>query len=322
MGSYGQWSRTRQCRRVTWVCGSEPVLVADVVREFLSQAPEHLTLDAAEDAESEIWAAAGQPLADPAAVQVVVVRNAQQLREPGQLGPLLAARDLEGVRVLFVSGERKLTHARGEDGKSALAPHLAQLRDSRAGQIVECTPAEDWQDTPDWMLEWASAQLGGAGRALGDFLLVACGGNLSEAASVGAKLTGAGLAVSRDSISALADPSAVFADDLVAGRRRQAFTAIAGTDPGEVGPIIGMLMSRLDILAVLRLAADRGLNGYETATQLGVKPFLQRKYKIAARAYTASRVANCRMVLAVADAAWRSGVSEGVLELIAASWGG
>jgi hypothetical protein len=320
MGSFGQWARTRRLARVTWVCGNEPVLAEEVVSAALAGADFHLTLDAGEIREGEIWSAMSQPLADPAVTHLVVVRNAQRLKRLDQLPLILGSRELDQIRVLFVSGEDRLSRVRtdGED-KPVLAPHLALLRDSRCGMLVECRVPEDWRETPDWLLDWASAQLGGAGRVLGDALLSAAG-SVAEAAAVAAKLRLAGIAPASASIAALAEPASSFTESVISGRRCEALAAAGALTREETGAAIGLLASRLDVLGALYTAAQQRLDARETAVKAGVPSFLQMRYKGAAVSYSPRCVASCRAVLAIADGQWRSGVVTGVGEFVAALW--
>jgi hypothetical protein len=318
MGSYGQWSRRREVRRLTWVCGSEPLLAEEVVTEALLQCTGHLTLTAGDDAEREIWAAASSPLADPAASQVIVVRSAERLRHWDNLEPLTTARDLDAVRVVFVSAEPRLAQVRGEE-KSVLAPHLALLRDSRPGQLVECRAPEDWSDPPEWLQDWASRQLGAAGREAACYLLSVTG-SIPEAAAVGSKIRMSGLSPTQQIIGALAGRVSSFTEALICGRRREALAAAADLSRDELGRAIGQLASRLDVLGALHVASEHHLDGRETAVKLGVPRFLQLRYRDPSRAYSGARVASCRSLLAVADEAWRSGAAGGVAEFVAALW--
>jgi hypothetical protein len=319
LGSYGQWAKRREPRRVTWVCGTEPVLVEDVVAAVCASVAGRISLTAGADREADIWAALSSPLADPGDSVAVIVRDAHKLRSWDQLPAVVASRELDAVKAVLVSGEARLAQVPGED-KPSLAPHLAALRDSRSGQLVECRLPEDWKQTPDWVMEWADRQLGGPGPALAGFLLAACGGRLEEAAAVAVKLRLAGLPPSRELIAVLADLATSFAESLIAGRPKEALAAAASLTPEATGRAIGLLASRLEVLAALRTAVTQRLDARDTAVKLGVAQFLQVRYKSACLPYGPARVDSCRMVLAMADEAWRSGAVTGVAEFIAVLW--
>jgi hypothetical protein len=320
MATYGQWARKRELGRVSWVCGNEPVLVEDVVATALAQSSSHLTFDMAECQEPDVWSAASSPPGDPDERLLVLVRNAQRLKRWDQLGTLLSARDLGQLRVLFVSSEPRLARRPGEDEeKAVLAPHLALLRDSRAGMAVECRVPEDWREMPDWMLDWASAALGTAGRVTGEALLM-LSGSVSEAAAVAAKIRGAGIVPSRDVIAELADPAASYTEAVIAGRTVEALAASPSLDRDGIGAAIGLLSSRLDLLLALHEAAERRWDARETAVKGNVPRFLQQRYKGAAASYSPGRARALRVILAEADAAWRSGAHEGIPEFVAVLW--
>jgi hypothetical protein len=320
LATYGQWAKKRELGRISWVCGNEPVLIEEIVATALVQATASFVLDAGQCREADIWSAAASPPSDPDERLLVLVRSAQRMKRWDQLGQLLAARDLGQVRVLFVSSEDRLAKRRGEDEeKAVLAPHLAMLRDSRSGMVVECRVPEDWRDMPEWLLEWASTVLGGAGRVAGEMLLM-LSGSVTEAAAVAAKLTGAGIAPSREMISALADPAGSYTEAVIAGRTAEALAAAAGMTPEDTGAAIGLLASRLDLLLALHEAAMRHWDARETAVRANVPSFLQLRYRAAAASYSYERARALRLVLADADAAWRSGVQDGVPEFVAVLW--
>jgi hypothetical protein len=320
LATYGQWAKKRELGRISWVCGNEPVLIEEIVATALAQATASFVLDAGQCREADIWSAAASPPSDPDERLLVLVRSAQRMKRWDQLGQLLAARDLGQVRMLFVSSEDRLAKRRGEDEeKAVLAPHLAMLRDSRSGMVVECRVPEDWRDMPEWLLEWASTVLGGAGRVAGEMLLM-LSGSVTEAAAVAAKLTGAGIAPSREMISALADPAGSYTEAVIAGRTAEALAAAAGMTPEDTGAAIGLLASRLDLLLALHEAAMRHWDARETAVRANVPSFLQLRYRAAAASYSYERARALRLVLADADAAWRSGVQDGVPEFVAVLW--
>lgn len=319
MGSYGQWEKRREARRLTWVCGPELVLVEDVVAAVCAAAAGRISLTAGSDREADIWAALSSPLADPEDSVAVVVRDAHKLRSWAQLPAVASSRELDAVKAVFVSGEARLAQVPGED-KPVLAPHLALLRDSRSGQLVECRLPEDWRQTPDWVTEWADRQLGGAGPVLAGFLLASCGGRLEEAAAVAAKLRMAGLPPRRELISALSDLATSFTESLITGRLREALAAAVSLSREDTGRAIGLLASRLDVLFALHTAAAQRLDARDTAVKLGVPQFLQLRYRDVSVAYGAVRVASCRTALALADEAWRSGVTVGLAEFVAVHW--
>ena len=313
MASYSQWARTRPVRRATWVCGAERVLAAEVAAAVRAAVPLAASLDAATDPEADIWAAASQLAAGP---ELVSVRSAQLLRNHGQLIELVKTLpENPGRHLLFISDAADFPST--EDG---LAPHLAVLRDSSLGQLVRCPPADPAEEPPEWLQEWASRQLGGAGRVLGTYLLERTGMDLRAALDVAGKLLRAGLEVTRDSISRLAQPVTTYTEALITDDRPAAMSAAAQLGPGDVARTVRLLASRLDTLSALHAASEQRADGRETALRYGVQTFLQRRYRDAARHYPPERVRVCRSVLAAADGALAGGADIGVAEFVAACW--
>ena len=320
MATFSQWLRAGcPAKRITWVCGPEQVLADDVVSAICSAVPGgglHCgQYSAGADPEREIWAACAV-IPPPGEQRLVIVRDAHKLRRPGELVPLVkAGREAAGLHLLFVSADADFPRERDGDGKSVLAPHLAALRDSRYGQLIRCVPPKD-----DDLLDWAARCWPGLGRNAAWRLLEAAGGDLGAVRAAGAKAVATGL-LAEKYIPVLGEPppGGQFAELLVRGDRAAALAA-ARTAPLAAGSAIGLLDSRLGTLAAIRDGQRRGLEDKDIASRLGVPRFLIGAYRDVAHAYDPARVRACRELLAVADAAWRTGADRGVAEVLAASW--
>lgn len=318
MASYSQWAARREIKRVLWVCGTEQVLAEEVIAAARAQATERETLVAGEDSERDIWSACMQHPADPDVRRVVVIRNAERLRGVLDGVPaLVAATDLGAVTVVFHAGEDDFPEVTDEAGVTARPAHIASLRDSRAGQLIRCAPP-----APDaeWHLQWASDRLGGAGTLLGAYLLERCGDDMTEAAAAADKLRLAEIPVTRESIDLVAQGTSSFAEAVLRGKRPAALSAAAGLSNDEVGRAIYHLDGRLRLLADLHSAAAQRLDARDASRKLGIRAHTRRQLGDLAERYGPERIASCRSVLAIADAAWRSGVTEGIPEVIAVLW--
>jgi hypothetical protein len=312
MATFSQWFRARPVRRLTWVCGPEFAFVQEVIQAHIDAAPGSWSyLTAGEGAaEGLIW---DEILQEHEVPWTWIIRNAQKLTRWEYLDPAAIS-----STVVFVSAEEKFAEEPGEDGRLVLASHLRVFRDKNAGQLIRCVAPDD---EPEWLAEWAGAKLG-AGKVLGQYLLARCFGRVSDAAIVADKIKAAHLAPDRAVIQTLTEGLAVssFTDAILRGRCLEALTA-ADLDHGEIGAAIGRLASALETLSVLHVAAGKKLNARETAMKLGVRQTLQHRYGAMAPRYTPARVRACRTVLAVADDAWRSGITEGIPEFVAMLWG-
>lgn len=311
MATFSQWQRSGcPVKRVTWVCGPEPVLTADVTGVVRAGLPGAGTavFFAGTDVERDIWAAAGV-VPPPDQQRLVIVYEAHRLRRSGELVPLVkAGKEAAGAYLLFVSGDADFP--RDGDG---LAPHLAAIRDSRSGQLIRCTAPKD-----DDLLDWVIRQWPGLGRNDAYRLLDRAGFDLSAVAEAGTKAVLAGLTEAKY-IEVLCEPrpGAEFAEALIRGDRAGALAAAPGAHPGAA---IGLLDSRLGHLAALRDGQQRQMPDKDIAGRLGVPRFLIPLYRDVAQQYGPGRVRRCRELLAEADAAWRTGADRGVAEVLAANW--
>ena len=318
MSTFSQWQRAGcPAKRVTWVCGPEQALVSDVIGSICDSLPDvtPAVYFAGNDSELDIWSACG--VIPPQGVErLVVVHEAQKLRRPGELVPLVkAGREAAGVTLLFVSGEDDFTRVSTSEGKGALAPHLAAIRDARHGQLIRCTPPKD-----DDLLDWVARQWPGLGRNAAYRLLELASWDLAAARGAGAKARACGL-LAEKYIPVLCEPppGGQFAELLIKGDRPGALAA-ARTGQVPPGPAIGLLDSWLGVLAAIREGQHSQLEDRDIAGKLGVPRFLIGKYRNVAHEYGPARVRHCRELLATLDVAWRTGASRGVAEVLAASW--
>lgn len=313
MSTFGQWQRAGcPAKRVTWVCGPEQALAGDVADSVSAALPgaDRSVCFAGTDVERDIWAACG--VVPPQGVRrLVVVHDAQKLRRPGELVPLVkAGREAAGTYLLFVSDDQDFPRDSG-----GLAPHLAAIRDARHGQLVRCIMPKE-----EDLLEWAARQWPGLGRNAAWRLLERAGGDLAAVRMAGVKASVSGL-LDEKYIPVLCEPPSggEFAELLVTGDRAAALAAARAAQAAP-GSAIGLLDSRLGALTAIREGQRRQLEDRDIAGKLGVPRFLIGRYRDVAQQYGPDRVRRCRELLAAADAAWRSGATAGVAEVLAANW--
>jgi hypothetical protein len=319
VGSYAQWRKGADkgtVRRFTWVCGTELVLVQEVVDTILDLAKARVWIGCSGDSEMSVWVSAGQ--VSDVDTKVLVVRDAQNMKRWRNLEALLEnSRDFRHLYMVFVSSEPGLTKVAGEneDDKAELAPHLAALRDASQGQLVVCsTPSYEDQ------LAWVKRQVPLSDN-LASYLLMKCGGDLSAVRDTCTKIRLLDLTeVSRQAIDDLAPvtPGQDFADCLLSGNKQAAMFALPDDD--ELASVIGLLDARLDMLDELHKAAALGWSAADMHQRTRLPQFVIAKYRRFAGGYTSLVVQHRRAILAVADAAYRQGARGGVAEAIAALW--
>lgn len=307
MATFSQWLKHGKLTRVAWVCGPEPVLAQSVLSGYARGLPAVRPL--------AMWNHPGvwdSLLTVPAGPQVVVVREAESLRDLALL-PHLLGDEFDASYVIFISAEDDFRR----DGKQLIEP-LAALRDSKHGQLIRCCAPAAEEAAADIVASWWP----GAGRNVAGALLAACGGSLSAAYAAAAKAVAAGVAPDIRVVPAVCthSPAGSYADLLLAGKRRDAVSAAQEVSPGEAGGVIALLASRLALLPLVREAQQRREAPQETVRRLHADAWVLRQLRQYAGDYDPARVARCRELLAMAETAWRSGSRDGVLEAVAALW--
>lgn len=301
---------------MTWVCGNQRVLVEEVVdtiRTILAPSElDYQCLYAGSD-ETEVWATVRQYPLTPGANRLIVVRDAEKLTRWAQLTSWMATtRQLPGVYLVLVSNDSDLPYITELGRKGGLKPHIAAIKAPR-GSLVRCAmPAED--DAVAWVRRRAQMD-----DATAKFLLTRTGGNLATVAAVCAKINLFDGAAGTATIEALCaeKPSASFVDLLLGLDKKAALLRVPDLPDAEAGKLIGLLDSRLDLLASLHRIQVTGQSLREAT---GINPYLARLYIGIAKHYDQSRCVYRRRVLAVVDDAFRNGAREGVWEALVALW--
>jgi hypothetical protein len=318
MGSYAQWRTTVDGtgpRRITWVCGDQPVLIEEIVdhtRTLVAAGElDTVSLTGGTVPDVDVWAATHQYPLDPTAARFVLVRDAAKIKLWDPLRTWLAEnRRLPGTHLLFVAGTTDLPA-----GTGPVATALEAIKAKRTlGLIVKAT-----QPSPDDLHAWLKRRAPALSDYVAAHLLARIGGNLMAAAHVAAKLALFDVTVSTATIDALVEelPADSFADCLLAGDKRQALRQAESMGDDDVLRALGLLDLRLDLLVAVHRGLRHGRRPHEIT---GVNPYLARRYGDLAKHYEPRRAANLRTVLAVVDTALRSGARIGLLETLVALW--
>jgi hypothetical protein len=316
MATFTQWNRKRPLKRISWVCGAEPVLAGEVVQAYRRAAlSPAVVLFAGSTPEHEVW---DLLLSYPATGgRLVVVYEADKLKAQAGFEVLATAQGLETAYSVFVSSEADFTRT-GEDGKGELVPHLAVLQASRQAQLVRCCAPGKEEDLVQFVVAWWP----GAGSNFAFEVLRLCGGSLQAAYWACDKARRAGLEPGPAALAAVcSEPlDENLADRIIAGDKPRAAQAALRAAYEDTGQLIGLLAARLTMLESLAelLREDGDLR--DAGRRLQMNPYVLRRLSPHAGLYTAARVSRCREVLAIAESAWRAGASEGVAEAVVALW--
>lgn len=313
MATHAQWRRSAdkgEVRKTTWVCGDQRVLVEEVVdfirRQLGVSDMDYVCLTAGTVADRDIWAAAGQYPMDPTANRLILIRDAEKIRNWEPLTEWLAgARRLPTVHLLFVSNLPDF----GADKK--MPSHVEAIK--ARGHIVRCAMPNE-TDALAWVKRRANLD-----DETARHLLTRTGGNLALAGAVCAKLSlFDGQAGPRTINQLCAEvPADSFVESLLLLNKRAALHAAESLRPNDFGKIIGLLDSRLDLLAVLHRAVRAG---YSTREVQGFPLFLVKQFMSVAKHYDPKRCLYSRRVLAVIDDVHRSGARDGLMTALTALW--
>lgn len=325
MGTYTQWRTAfdRQgVKRVTWVCGTQRVLVEEVVEATRwAVAPsdlDYVTFTAGQDRDRDIWASANQYPLSPTASRLVVVRDAEKVRSWAPLGAWLAnSRHLPTVHLVFVSNDEKLRYGeKGEgDVNRPLLPPAAWLK--TRGYLVECGMPNEAD-----AIRWAQRQADVLPGDVAAHLLTRVGGDLRAALTVCRQLRVFDGVPSTRVVDVLCGsrPQDAFAESLLWLRKPSALQAAETVPDKEMGGLVGLLDSRLDVMTALHRAVKSRASARDLAQVPGVPAFLARQYAGVAGEYDPARVAHRRKVLVLVDEALGLGARQEALEGLVALW--
>lgn len=320
MSTYTQWRAAvdrGDVRRVTWVCGSQRILVEEVIDTICAQLRttelDQVRLTAGDIPDDRIWSTINQhPLTGR---RLILIRDVEKI---GYWQPLIDwladAQCIPGVHLLLVSNDAEFTTT-GPDGTRTPAPHIAAIMARRRlGQVVRCaTP------NPTDAVAWVRRRGALADDQTAAHLLTRVGGDFRAAAWLADKLALFGGRAGPGVIDELCEqtPASTFAESLIMLRKRDAVVAAPTVGLGEYGRVVGLLDARLDVLSAICGHIRAG----STPREMNPLPhFLVRAYLPIAKHYDQRRCDHIRRVLAVLDNALRRGARDGLLEALVALW--
>ncbi len=312
MATYQQWRRradVKDIKRVTYVCGVERVLVEEVVattrRTLDVSEMNFVSFVVGESTERDIWSSAHQYPLDIDAKRLIVVRNAEKLRNWNSLVSWSdISRFIPAVYLLFVSNEKDLADA---SAKEIVA---------KRGSVVRCSTL-NYEDLTKWTQLRVPLDANGVRH-----LIQRSGGDLRTISNVAAKIAPLDKSVSLAVIDALCEqvPADSFSDLLILGDKKGALLALERLPEKDYSLVVGSLEYRIDAMSQIWAAVMAKQTVREISIARVVPPYLLTKFYGVAKDYSPSSVSYRRRVLAICDNALRSGVRESVLELLVALW--
>lgn len=315
-------------KRCWYVCGAERPLVEEIVAAIERLIDPHdldyAILSAGRTSDADVWAHANQYPLVPERHRLVIVRDAEKIRDWRQLGPWLDSRHIPQNHVLFVSNEEDVE--RDED-QAMVAEHVKRI--AKTGRFVRCSPLTrgewDWRTrsrTTDEAARYVESRHPRFSTALAAHLLDRTASNLSAALNVARMTDYLEGEVTEMTIDALAreSPARTFVQELSAMRKPRALEVLEEMDESDYGRAIGELDFRLDALSRIHREQKKHSSTQALAKQTGVENWLVREMKDHAKHYDATRVLRDVNALARADAQLHVGSATGVMEALVAKW--
>jgi len=327
MSTFSQWwsgfRKSPEAKQVTWLCGTEAVLIEDVIANLKwAVQPEpwnYAPLVLGEATEREIWAEVAQ-LPVGTSKRLVVIRGAEKLKQTDRIIDFIRTRTLNSKTfVIFVSNEERArrTEPTKEQPKGELVDFLQAF--SGKGQIIECRPFT--QATAKVAVEWVHNKVT-MREGLAAYLLNRTAGDLRLVRDVCRKLALFPGEPTRTAINEmLAErPRDNFVDALVALDKKTALLALERLPVGDYSRTIGQLDSQLDFAGMVHDMLVEHRSPTEIARAAGNKNFLVQDIIPKAKHYDSKRRLEIRKMLATADETIRGGESIGVMESLVAWW--
>ena len=332
ISSFSQWrlafKKDKTVKHITWVCGSERILVEEIVQNIrgnLNPDPwNFVTLFAGDESERTIWSEVWQLPMGHGGYRLTVVRNAEKLKKDEFFEVLIRDRlSHPNNYVVFVSNEEELSRiAPGEGeklvrGKGELIPRLAGMKGK--GHTIECKPFTDItaKHAVVWVQEKAKIK-----PVVAAHLLNRSDGDLRIVRDVCNKLSvfpgEITLTVINDMLAQR--PRDSFVDALMALDKKTALMALRELPRSEWSRTIGLLDSRLELAGMVHdMQIDHKSPG-EIAKAAGTRSFLIKDVLPVSKHYDSKRRLKIREVLSLVDEYRTTGYPEGSMSVLVNFW--
>jgi len=320
-------AKGRGVRQITWLCGTERVLMEEVISEVraaLDLDPwSYISLAAGSDSERLIWTELNQhPVGG--GNRLAVIRNAENLKDWSHLISWVKARsENPKTHVIFVSNEEKVPRIpptedeRRKNLKGATQPHIATI--TGKGHIIECRPYTS--STAHHAVAWVQSKVK-MREGIAGHLLERANGDLRMVRDLCVKLALFPAEITLTTINGMLaeQPRDSFSDALLALDKPTALLALEKLPVSEYGRMIGLLDARLDLAGLVHDMQTEYKTPSEIARAAGNKNFLVKELLPVAKHYDPKRRLQIRTVLSTADETIRGGASVGVMEAIVVFW--
>lgn len=324
MSTFSQWwtsfQKNPKPRQISWVCGSEPVLVDEVVsliRESVPVDPINLVyIDARDTSERDVWNGLRQLPFGIKATRLNIVLGAEKLKNGAAFTQYIKDRGaLPRNYVIFVSDEPTLRKISEE--KRDLWEPLEFLKGK--GSLVECRAFTS--ATAKYAVEWVKQKAEIRGR-VAEHLLNRANGDLRIVRDTVRKLLVFPGEITLRIVSEMFEeqPADTFLGALFALDRKTAYSALEELPKSEYLRTLGLVDARLDLAGLVHDMLVSHKTSGEIARAAGSKGFLVPDMLPVAKHYNKNRRVRIRNYLALLDGYSYYGVPEGALEGLVAVW--
>ncbi len=317
--NFNQWkgyAAKKEVGRVTYLCGDQTALielVIDDIKEIL-QVPttDFVAVDASQD--DSMWESASQYPLDPNANRLVLVRNAECVRNWDILSDWLAQSRANPKNFLvFVSSQDDAPSIFAKGKRVSYESHIELIRSK--GKLVRCSVPND-EDLVKW------SQSYGLSKASAEFLVERTSGDTASMLDILRKVHVWNGSPSPKALSLLCDEQALdsFVDYLVLRDKSSAILSLSSMSEEERGRIITRLDKRLDMLMDIGTLVRRRMYAGDIAATTGIKVYLVKRFMPVVKDYDNNKIRYCRQLLTMIDGAVRDGVKTGAWETLVTLW--
>jgi DNA polymerase III delta subunit len=306
-------------RQITWVCGTEPILVdevVDTIRAAIQVDAINLSyLDAREVTERFIWNELRQYPFGPQSARLTIVKGAEKIKDESDFIQYIKDRGaLPRNYVIFVSDEPALRKV--EDSRETWSP-LEFLK--TRGSLIECRPFTS--ATAKYAVEWVKLKANIRGR-VAEHLLNRSAGDLRLVRDTIRKLNVFPDEASLRDVDEMFDdrPADNFISAIFALDKKTAIAALKEIPQGEYSLTLGQVDARLDLAGQVHDMLIEQKSRGEIARAAGTRGFLVPEILPVAKHYDKKRRQRIRNYLAIVDTYSDRGVPTGALEALIAIW--
>lgn len=322
-GWWRSFKKTPNAKQITWVCGTEPVLideVVDLLTEMINPDPiNYIYLDADVSTPRAVWSELLQLPFGTKGNRLVVVNNADKLLETPQFFSFVQTRGSRPRNfTIFVSNDESLRREEVERGRGEIVPNLTYLK--TRGTLIECRAFT--AATAKYAVEWVKEKGNIRGqvaehllnRATGDLRLVR--DTLRKLSLFPGEIT---LPVVNEMMEEMPDDT--FLSALFALDRKTALKSLKDVPKEEYSKTLGLVDARLDLAGLVHDLLIEKKSPGDIARAAGNKSFLVPEMLPVAKYYDKKRRLRIRSVLATIDGYTAThGVPDGAMEVLVASW--